>query len=254
MTSFYHKVKECSACKVNYLVSGLRSFNSLGAEFYTDGSISNCSLRAERLLVCPKCSAHEWLDDVRTIKMLTEIDYMNLLNEYVKDRFAFLNAMPEFFGSSPSGILLLLKEEPWRCKDEELYLRLCLWRAVGRLHLECKDNSDSYRDFKERQVLEYASSQPLKAAEALHALGRNDECRSFLENQPLKGQLEENMLRLLELNEYNELMSAELLRQMGRFDEAVHVLSLAFPKNDNACAKKIAELAAAGCKWLGVVP
>lgn len=253
MTSFYHEIKECSACKTSYLVSGLGSFNSLGATFYTDGSISNCSLRAERLLVCPKCEAHEWFDDVKTIKALTEIDYMNLLNEYVKDRASFLNAIPEFFGSSPSRILLLLKEQPWRCKDEEWYLRLSLWRAVGRLHLECEVNSESYRDFNERQVSEYASSQPLKAAEALHALGRNDECRSFLENQPLKGQLEENMLRLLELNEGNELMSAELLRQLGRFDESIHVLSVAFPKKDNTCAKKITELAEVGCKWLGVV-
>lgn len=250
MTSFNYEVKECPGCKCNYLAIGVKSFNSFGARRLTDGSMSNCSVRAEDFLVCPKCSMAEWSGNVKTIKTLSDFDYINIINRRVSDPNAFLESMPEFSGSSASDILSILKGEPWSCQDQERYLRLNLWRAVGRLHLKREGRVGVFRKYLEKQVSEHANSQPLKVAEALHELGRYEECMECLESPPLNGQLEANMIRLIELSKDSPLILAEIHRQLGRFNEAIQILSESYPQGDNVYAKRVAELAASGCKWL----
>lgn len=149
-----------------------------------------------RFIVCPKCKASFWLEDA------IKIDKLEQSETNVKYPAAeyYTSPLPRHYIEALSELVL--------SKDDELYLRIKL-----------------FHDFNDR--FRYDFDDPL----------RYDFPTLFVPLLP--EQEKENKLKLLEIlddSERNLLLKAEILRELGDFEQALTMLSASFPPSHRFAA------------------
>jgi len=181
---------------------------------------------------CPVCSTSVWIEDAvevmhlpRHTPMMGRLD--RLWHRMTGDRngrlrdvlewealpVALKNAESLGWLSEADDFIAALTEAPQQSRERELHLRVRLWWALNDHH-----RHDSSSSSAARRVMQRSIARP-------------------------------NMLRILELIEGNptaQVTRGELLRQLGRFDEAVAVLKAVVPDGrSEARAMRIERLASA---------
>lgn len=253
MTSLLLQEKKCGCCHQSYIHHSLRSFNSIGALHYTDGSISTLPPMGIRLSMCPLCSAYAWAEDLETVRIIPESEYGSMISRAADPDYNDSADLRSFVGFSPSKLFMVIALEPWKNEEQERYLRLDAWRAVARLYLPNPTKYEFVAKYDQGRLEKLADDEWILKAELLQRIGRQEECISTLEHEGAQKLLRSNMLRLLELCEGHIVISAELLRQLGRFDEAKAKLCDQHDAEIISHTKRIYELAEAGKKFLCVV-
>jgi len=201
-------VIECPKCKEPARVFTLISGNTIGARRWTDGKMIAPMLpRAPEVTKCKRCGSYFWIADAKEIGKLS---LWGADDEHKSNKWKSAERVREL---SESECIEALSMGVARTKEQELYLRVCAWWA-GNDALRHKGQSPGGQ----------TSIVPERSHEA-----------------------KMNLERLLELlNERNpdqRLMKAEVLRELGRFDEAIRVLDFRFPKEYTSVAALIRNLA-----------
>ncbi len=195
MTSYAFEVKQCTKCGSQFTISSVRSCNTFGATYYTDGFICGPMFTHQSaLLSCPSCREFLWRDELPTIESTTDYDYY---------RASLRKSMPDALGM---GLLIYedaIKARIWRTEEQERYIRIRLWWLY---------NSDYYK----------VRHRPWWLLIRERGEQHNEE---FV----LSSEQEENLRRLLTLTDSPDpdmlIMRAEIFRELGEFGKCVEVLN-----------------------------
>lgn len=116
MTSYTQETVECPHCQAAMTILALRSCNTFGATFYTDGHVEGAMYDETcRLNTCPACGKYFWLEDA---KPRTDDD----------DRAGAADELfPPAEGVRDEGYETALRARPWTSREQELYLRIRVW-------------------------------------------------------------------------------------------------------------------------------
>lgn len=212
---------ETPCCKNKVMRRRFASINSFGLSTrWSDGYSSTLfGSNAPHLAYCDACNKVYWLEDATELGVVTSLDQQP---EYRSSWMARIFSKKTDVGSvakqaevglrgldfvdyhehpRPADLLLAMLREEWTTPERELYLRSWLW-WIG-----------------------------------------NHRQRGQLTASPMSGiQAEQNMLRLLALHQaapaalHQIRAVGELLRQMGRFDEATSALEVAAENDTDTSA------------------
>lgn len=200
---------ETPCCVEMVMQQRFASLNSFGVSSrWSDGYVSMpFSSEVARLGYCPTCNQTYWLEDAKVLGVVPSGDsktkqraswfaglFGNKALEDASEKVAPVELLDLDFVDyhqqpRPADLLIAVLREEWETTEREIYLRTRLW-WIG--------------NHRQRGQLK---ASPMTDEQAL-----------------------ENMLRLLSLHQaaadldQNAEAIAELLRQMGRFDEAIAVL------------------------------
>lgn len=201
---------ETPCCKEKVMKQRFASFNSFGlSSRWSDGYTSMPFVsEASRLAYCPGCNKTYWLEDATELGVVPSHNDKNprrdgwlfrifggktkasTVEKIADVDLLELDYVDYYEHPRPADLLLAVLREEWSCQERELYLRMCLWR-IG-----------SHGQRGRRMV------SPMTDEQAI-----------------------ENKLRLLALHQSATVSDqdteviAELLRQMGRYNEAIAVVS-----------------------------
>lgn len=236
MTSFSSpSVHPCPGCNAFFLRRHLRSANSFGVQDWSDGK-PTWTWRQEPLVRCSACAALFWLDDIEPIGIMPKM---------ARPIGRFTRAWLRWRGD-PQGLL----------QDEEERLRaMASWGAAQYI------GSVNFDDV----IYVLARSKGVSRGRLLWLRNRiwwglNDRYRTRFDGSPLfdvptwplaaeRTNMEAilDMLRDAEVEPWNMIQQGELLRLLGRFDEAVAILK-AVPADGHSevRAVKIERLARSG--------
>lgn len=218
---------ETPCCKQKVMQQRFASLNSFGlATAWSDGYTSMPFVsEASRLAYCPSCNMTYWLEDATVLGVVPSFDdaptrRQRWLPQFLRkdsgqtSREAEAQVEPceldyvDFHKHPrPADLLLVMLREEWSSEERELYLRTRLW-WIGN------------HGQRGRRMLSPMSDE----------------------------QANENIWRLLALHQtapssdHNAELIAELLRQMGRFDEAIAALH---DCHASSAKSKVIEMAAA---------
>ena len=249
MTSYYVEIKECPDCNLEFGYWGLASSNTFGAEQWTDGQVVGAMHDEPAPLVrCPHCDSYHWIDDLPTIEGMMDSEFMKshvaddefrrLIYDLQSDCVATrkkaewdLKLLKFERGRLPvvdakkvrgNNYNLAIEDEVWRTESEERYLRIRSWRWFNDFFRKKRSRlpkleHGSFGDTPDKLYDEDVYSEYIKKFEAYE----------ITESQRT------NMERLLELlTEKQELVKAEIYRELGRFEECVHQLKTRTPHED----------------------
>lgn len=205
-------VYQCPKCHGYLLWAGLLSFNTYGIRTtWSDGAapltelLDSCAIRC-----CPSCSTVLWKEDLAAIGTLPRAPrplgpLARMLAMWGGDKHGQLRAHREWDHLPPG----------WKNAENGRYLEFADLQSA----LSGVTSSSPDREMFLRRRFWWATND--------HARQRSD--GSPVAEQPLVGDAERtaNMVRLIELLEASECgiaERAELLRQLGRFDEAMNLL------------------------------
>ena len=190
-------IRACPNCSEPFIQPTIFSSNTFGAKFWSDYHVdAPMSEEISRFVVCPKCKTSFWLEDAIKIEMLEQSD----TNVKYPAAEYYTSPLPRHYIEALSELVL--------SKDDELYLRIKL-----------------FHDFNDR--FRYDLDDPL----------RYDFPGLFVPVLP--EQEKENKLKLLEIlddSESNLLLKAEILRELGDFEQALTMLSASFPPSHRFAA------------------
>lgn len=230
MTSYANPaVYKCPACQSLLLRERLRSMNTYGVTFWSDGDATFSRLPSRSPLIrCPSCPAVFWQDDLSPIGELPK-------KPLPQEPMGWLMRKLIQWGGDEHGDIQTQRD--WDAAP-------ALWRAAEY------DRTLEYGDLRQalNELRGPDSEREVYVRRRIWWLANDD--RRIYENgkrastQPLvlRSKAKENMLRLVELHEQagsGIVDRAELLRQMGRFDEAVQLLASASPDQIGARGEKI---------------
>lgn len=236
MTSFSSpSVHACPGCNAFFLRRQLRSANFFGVQDWSDGK-PTWTWRQEPLVRCKACAALFWLDDIEAVAIMPQMP---------RPIGRFTRAWLRWRGD-PQG--LLRDEEEWS-------LAMASWgtaQYIGRVNFD-------------DVVYVLGRAKGVSTAQLLWLRNRiwwglNDRYRSRFDGSPLpdaptwpvaaeRANMEVilDMLQDGEVQPRHMIQQGELLRLLGRFDDAVAVLKAVPPDGHNEVrAAKIERLARAG--------
>ncbi|MGZ8341192.1 MAG: hypothetical protein ACXWU9_16600 [Telluria sp.] len=207
---------ECPACKTYLTRTKLWSFNNFGIRRWSDGQSSAWWWNSLAPLIrCPGCTALHWIDD---LEMWGEVPrkpapvgrFMRLLIRITGDRRGMLADLAEW-DAIPIGL-----KHARPAVNVDYGDLLAALKALG--------DSNSEREIYIRRRIWWLTNDPQRL--------REDDTR--IADIPVVPDnfAQENKLRLLDLfecTESNFVEQGELLRQLGRFDEAIRCLKSVKP-------------------------
>lgn len=252
MTSYSEEYKECPECHCQYEIWYLTSCNTIGAKVYTDGYIDGPMYDdGGRIVKCPACGVIKWDEDIPIIPYPVKGFDIKSVDELPKDRPAefyeeFFKAyyesrskLGEELGDLPLASFVrgqqyedILLKRFWNTPEQEKYVRIRAWWSIN----------NAYRD----NVQKYTASLH-KHEENLQALlellnpdipDLDPDCSAF---------------HLEDLGE--PIMRAEVLRELGKFDECVKLLDQisASTNSELPPVQTIKELAISKNKRVGLI-
>ena len=190
------QIIECPECKALAKVSTLASGNTFGARWWTDGKVDAPMLPEQPAITkCTACGDFYWLSDANVVG--------ECFDGYIYERSGFEPSEQEKIPDDwdKAGWIGALTEEELveaiaagaaHSREQELYLRIRLWWATNE-------------PFRDRE-----GDDPDQVLLLRSAVGTTNL---------------ERLLNLLNLEEPDEqIMKAEVARELGRFDEALLIL------------------------------
>lgn len=215
MTSYSEICKECPKCSYRYKIWHVSSCNTFGAKFYTDGYIDGEMYDdGGRILICPNCKEVMWVEDIQTIECpdksawdrelifkpdFPEEDEPSLSEEELADEEVVRLPYGSFIRGQQYEVIL--RKNLWKTPDQEKYVRTRAWWSFNHTHRDNDQKNASFSHEHEENLLAL-----LKLLD------------------PGIPQLEPGFSSFY-LDGLNEpIMRAEILRELGRFDECLQLL------------------------------
>jgi len=188
------KIIECPKCKGLARVFTLISGNTLGARRWTDGKMIAPMLPMPPAITkCRHCGHYFWVSDAKEVG---ELPLWRDKSEKIPSQWESSKHIKEL---SESEYLEAIRIKVAKNREQELYLRICAWWA----------GNDPFR-FKSQGVAGHPESVPSRSSEARMNL--------------------EKLLELLDVTDPEQrLMKAEVLRELGRFDDTICLLESNYP-------------------------
>ena len=212
-------VYQCPACQGLLLRERLRSMNTYGVTFWSDGDATFSRLPSRSPLIrCPSCPAVFWQDDLHPIGKLPK-------RPLPQEPMGWLLRRLVQWGGDEHGDIQTQRdwdEAPveWRTAEYDKTLEYDdLLQALRELN-----GPNGEREVYIRRRIWWLANDRSR----VYASGK----RAPFPPLALRSKMRENILRMIELHEqsgFGVVERAELLRQMGRFDDAVQVLTAAPP-------------------------
>jgi len=202
------KVIECPKCQGLARVFTLLSGNTFGARRWTDGKMIAPMLpRPPAITKCGDCGHYFWISDANVIGELPLWgDEAKRIpsNWKTAERVRELSES-EYFEAIRIGVA--------ESKEQELHLRIWAWWA----------GNDLLRSQGQSSV-DQTQAVPIRSPEATANL--------------------ERLLELLDTSNTDQrLMKAEVLRELGKFDDAIRLLEFGFPSEYTSVVALIRDLA-----------
>lgn len=208
----------CPKCGVLACMGTYLSGNTFGAQWWTDGKMVAPMLPEQTEITrCRSCAGFYWVSDAQVVG---EIDYDDdSKRREIPEEWRNAESVRELSGEE---YLQAINEGLGKPRKRELYLRTQAWWA----------GNDAFRSQNGDQA-----GQPLPP--------RSPEATANLER----------LFKLLGTKDPNErLMKAEVARELGRFGEALGILSSKFPSDYTPVATLIKELSEAKDAMVRQIP
>jgi len=202
------KVIECPKCKELARVFTLVSGNTCGTRRWTDAKVIAPMLpRPPAVTKCKKCGHYFWTSEAKNIG---EIPLWEDEAEKIPSKWKAAEHVREL---SETEYLEAINIGVAGTKEQGLHLRICAWWA----------SNDSLRS-QGQNPDDQTQTVPVRSLEATMNL--------------------EHLLELLNIrNPDQRLMKAEVLRELGRFDDAIRILEFHFPNEYASVVALIRSLA-----------
>ena len=215
MTTYVIKINQCAQCKCEFTSNVVASSNTFGAKFYTDGFVDGVAQNSD-LLICPGCKRYIWREDVHALETCRNRgEYSNYFRRNNKQEL-----LPEEIGISDFEYKELINKAVWKNEAQEKYIRIRAWWSFNSVT----------RDLLKRS--QFMGTIPSPEAEA-------------------------NLMRLLQLldpiDPYEIITKAEVLRQLGRFDESLKQLDQPFEERYQPVIDAIKDLVYAKKRYVGTI-
>lgn len=244
MTSYANPaVYQCPACQGLFLRARLRSFNTFGVTYWSDGDATFSRLPSHSPLIrCPSCPAVFWEDDLSPIGELPKEPLPQ------KPMGWFMRKMFEW--SEPEHGQIKIQRTwnaapaEWRAAkyDDELdYSDLCM-------ALTTINGQDSQRAIYVRRRIWWLTNDFYR----VYSTGKH----APIPPLAARTKATENMLQLAELHEQAAsglVDRAEIFRQLGRFNESITLLETASKERIAGRGEKILSWALAGDSGLKLI-
>lgn len=188
MTSYTEEIIECPQCRVKFSHWALRSYNTFGATFWTDGHVGGDMFEDwSPLLICPGCNRFLWRDELTVL--YTEDDWRERLGElWVSDPL-----IPKAGALQESHYLEVLRQSLWRTPEEEAFIRIRVWRYLNKPYRnkpdlpfkvthQAKANLQRLLELLDKPYPEEA----IIKAEILRELGKFKDCLRILDVMVIK--------------------------------------------------------------------
>ncbi len=201
------RVIACPRCEALHRVRTLISGNTLGARRWTDGKIVAPMLpRPPAITRCQACAHFFWLSEARRVG-----EFPLSAGEPVPEAW---RAAPYVRELAEKEFLEALEAGVAKDREGELNLRTFAWWAANDLVRDWRDDYDP-------------------------------EPRPLAERSPWAAENLERLVAMLDEGDPVErVMKAEALRELGRFEEALRLLTSDFPENYAAFVAYLRDLAA----------
>lgn len=199
MTSYNIQTMICKKCEKLFGHWALRSHNTIGASFYTDGSISGPMYsQFGRLISCPYCDGIFWPDEMDVIEEVQ--DY-----KFFKDK-KWSKIESSFWVSYMAAV----EEKVWRNLEEEKTVRIRAWHQFN-LNASKNINSGGAEEGKGswdhhsnlnaliKLLDDRSDEERLMKAEANRNTGDFDAATSLLENHRVRPEFEGSRKLILAL-------------------------------------------------------
>ena len=216
MTSYVYELKKCTNCDGEFISNSLRSGNTRGAVFYTDGYMFSPMYSEEvHIVKCPDCGSYLWKNSLSTIKYFSE-------SEFIQYR-----GTDNLGGSYQPSIDFehLLLTPIWKNLDQEKYIRIRAWWAYNNRYRP----QEYQMEFPLWEKYCRESGLPIKSRDFSITLEQ-----------------EKNLHRILELlelqNQNDRLMMAEIHRELGDFTLSISLLDFDFSDDFKGYARVIVNL------------
>ena len=205
-------VLRCPQCGDHVLRSRLKSFNDFGAMGWSDGYTSIWGLNAiSPIGRCPWCKSVFWLDDAENMGSMPHKPSsiglaMRLVYRLTGDKYGELERER------------IWRETPWEWKSAKHVDAPMLndWWSV----LENLNTLNPARGILARRQLWWRGNDHLRIARD----GKPISDKPKLDDQQIRGNLEELYALSAAEEKPNLLAMGEMLRELGRFDEAIATL------------------------------
>ncbi len=222
MTTFRPSILQCPNCKANMFTFELTSFTVHSSIVYSDGKVDNSSsLSDKQILICNDCRKPMWRDDA--ILNDSDINYETLPE--AKDVFD----LPFAFDTNRSNKLAfyytdLLNDDFADTSEKEIYLRIKIWHLLN----------NSSRNTKQRgsikEIIDKNISSELKNSD--------EKSTKFLFDKNL-----EHLTKIYKPDcDEQQLLYAEMFRELGDFNEAKLQLNKINNLYNNSAYKQIAKM------------
>ena len=203
-------IKKCSECSGLIREYSIRSGNTSGAKYWTDGKRLAPMLPDQPWLVkCPHCQNLLWIDKLEKIREIEPI------YDYKDSKDCNEPELQDYLAKLNSNNL---------SSEEILYIRMHAW-WVGN------DVRRIREDELIEKVKEYWENLPDESSE-------KEKLRSFVEKNSIPKEIiilsdeERNNLQMLydilNSSDYELLMKAEIKRELGQFEDAADILKHRF--------------------------
>jgi hypothetical protein len=189
MTSYRIEIKQCPYCDGKSPLLECVSSNTFGAQAYTDGCIVGPMHDfGSALMTCQRCGRHQWLEDVPTLKSMSEREYGSLLHgnpESYRNRHPELGSPQPFFTDHYEDAL---HQELWKTEAQEKYIRIRAWWSFNNTYREKTTTEINLTPEQEANLLKLLQllnkdnpETSIMKAEVFRELGQFDECLKQLD-------------------------------------------------------------------------
>lgn len=213
MTTFNPITLVCPHCGIKMEAYELMSFTVHKSTVYSDGmTVTEPWLNNDKAIaICPACKKPLWLEDARLETEEIPIDNLPLAGDVYDLPFAFSDTFKE---ELIHFYLNLLKSGFANTTDRKIYLRLRIWWGIN--------DFVRYREPVWKLLPQFTS---LKRAKILFASRRNSRLL-FAEFKTLFRENLEKMIAIFKPeHEGEQVMLAEMYRELGEMGKAKKVLS-----------------------------
>lgn len=202
------KVIECPKCKGLARVFTLVSGNTMDARRWTDGKVIAPMLpRPPAITRCRDCGYYYWLSDAK------EVGELPLWGPEAENSPSTWKKAKPVRKLSESEYLEAIRIGAASTREQQLHLRICAWWA----------SNDPLRS-QEKHAVPRTQTAPPRSVEAIMNL--------------------EHLLGLLDIGDPDQrLMKAEVLRELGRHDDAIRLLEFDLPSDYESVVALIRNLA-----------
>jgi len=192
-------IKKCSVCEKLIEKDTIMSGNGLGAVLWTDGKVeAPMCPETPSLVKCPHCGAFLWINELEEIGMIGDGYFFRENYLFVENEWQEVETFGETLRYKLPNFdeYLALAEKGVETKDKERYIRLHAWWLGNDVRRWTQNKKMCWRQNEEIPISDREASN----LEALAKL-------------------------LDESKPEDILMKAEIMRELGRFNDAIALLA-----------------------------